>query len=125
MSDIPVIKLGTREWKCPPLVPRQQAIVIGACVRFNKMLTRIVQEPETFTGDDYNLALTIVFFGCIQKQDPAFTMDMLKDLDSCTWEQLIAAAGVVQDQTQMFKRTVEAEAGASGEATAPKKSSAG
>jgi hypothetical protein len=127
-AGAPVITLAGREWFVPVLAMRQTRSVVPALMRLMPALQRLQSgDASQLSEADYEAIIEAVH-GALTRAYPTLTRDAFLDLPASTPE-LIAALGLVTQQTGFFQRGGDDAGEARGEtakvSTAPREASIG
>ncbi|HWE05186.1 MAG TPA: hypothetical protein VG274_00670 [Rhizomicrobium sp.] len=93
MND-PTITIAGREWRIPPLAPRQNRVVLPGLMRLGK-------EP----AEQYGTLLDIVF-AALTRAHPSMTREEFDDWPIATWE-LVESIPVIARQTGLLRSSFD------------------
>lgn len=107
--DNPVVTLAGKQYPVPPLVPKQQRVVIPVLMKiaasFRKSEGRF--DLSLVTTEFYDDILGCVYWGAVwpnDKQAPRSVMDEMPT----SLNELMAAINVIREQTGLFRPAAEA-----------------
>ncbi len=94
MTNDPTITIAGREWRIPPLAPRQNRVVLPGLMRLGK-------EP----AERYETLLDIVF-AALTRARPSITREEFEDWPIATWE-LVESIPVIAKQTGLLRSSFD------------------